>query len=178
MKYLLAILIGVALVASCAPKPESKIENALGRVVSCSDIKTNPNVTTGTKFKCLDDNSEIIFEAITGPALINVWGSWCPPCKEEMPYLRAVAATGKLAIIGVNIDEPNLKTPQNFVVKQGITWPNLFDSDGRSKPIFGIGVPVTWFMDEAGRITYRHIGVITSEKQLFDEVEKYLGIKL
>jgi hypothetical protein len=44
-----------------------------------------------------------------------------------MPFLRELAATGKVKIIGIDVEEPNMKTGRKFVVDQGITWPNLYD---------------------------------------------------
>ena len=41
-----------------------------------------------------------------------------------------------------------------------------------------MGVPVTWFIDDAGRVTYKHVGVITSEAQLIDLTSKHLGVNI
>jgi len=59
-----------------------------------------------------------------------------------------------------------------------MTWPILFDPDGRTKSLYGIGVPVTWFINGQGVVTYRQVGTITSDEILFNEVKKYLGISL
>ena len=176
MKVIAALLVSVFLLTSCATEnPKSK---SLGKVVSCSAIETDPNITSGTTLECLDGNSKIVLEAIKGPAIINVWGSWCAPCREEMPFLRELAATGKVKIIGIDVEEPNMKTGRKFVVDQGITWPNLYDKDGSTKSTFGMGVPVTWYLDSDGKVVYRHIGVLNSKRQLFLQVEKHLGVKL
>jgi hypothetical protein len=95
-----------------------------------------------------------------------------------MPFLRQLAATGKVKIIGIDVEEPNMKTGRKFVVDQGITWPNLYDRDGSTKGTFGMGVPVTWYLDSDGKVVYRHIGVLNSKRQLFLQVEKHLGVKL
>ena len=182
MKYFVAAIVAVIFLASFGltrdEAAKTTVTSQVGFVESCDKINTDPAITSGTKFKCLDGKSEVILEAIRGPVLINVWGSWCPPCKLEMPFLVALAQTKKVAIVGINIDEPDMETPRDFVVHTGITWPNLFDDDGRSNGTFGFGVPVTWFIDASGKVTYRHIGVIASQEILFAEVEKYLGIKV
>jgi hypothetical protein len=59
-----------------------------------------------------------------------------------------------------------------------MTWPNLYDRDGSTKGTFGMGVPVTWYLDSDGKVVYRHIGVLNSKRQLFLQVEKHLGVKL
>ena len=59
-----------------------------------------------------------------------------------------------------------------------MTWPHLVDIDSKSKFVFGMGVPVTWFIDANGEVTYKHIGAYKSKKELFDHVEKYFKVKL
>ena len=176
MKVISALFVAALLLTSCGTQSSKSAGN--GQVVSCSTIETDPNITSGTILECLDGNSNIVLEAIKGPAIINVWGSWCAPCREEMPFLRELAATGKVKIIGIDVEEPNMKTGRKFVVDQGITWPNLYDKDGSTKSTFGMGVPVTWYLNSNGKIVYRHIGVLNSKRQLFLQVEKHLGVKL
>jgi thiol-disulfide isomerase/thioredoxin len=176
MKAISLLFVSVLLLTSCGTESPKSVGN--GQVVSCSSIETDPNITSGTTLECLDGNSNIVLEAIKGPAIINVWGSWCAPCREEMPFLRELAATGKVKIIGIDVEEPNMKTGRKFVVDQGITWPNLYDRDGSTKGTFGMGVPVTWYLDSDGKVVYRHIGVLNSKRQLFLQVEKHLGVKL
>ena len=95
-----------------------------------------------------------------------------------MPFLRELAATGKVKIIGIDVEESNMKTGRKFVVDQGMNWPNLYDADGSTKSSFGMGVPVTWYLNSKSEVAYKHIGVLKSKDQLFSHVEKYLGIKL
>ena len=176
MKVIAALLVSVLLLTSCAT--ENPKSSSLGKVVSCSSIATDPNITSGTTLECLDGNTKVVLEAIKGPAIINVWGSWCAPCREEMPFLRELAATGKVQIIGIDVEEPNMKTGRKFVVDQGITWPNLYDKEGSTKSAFGMGVPITWYINSEGKVVYKHIGVLKSRDELFSDVEKYLGVKL
>jgi thiol-disulfide isomerase/thioredoxin len=176
MKAISLLFVSVLLLTSCGTESPKSVGN--GQVVSCSSIETDPNITSGTTLECLDGNSNIVLEAIKGPAIINVWGSWCAPCREEMPFLRQLAATGKVQIIGIDVEEPNIEKGRKFVINQGITWPNLYDRDGSTKSTFGMGVPVTWYLDSDGKVVYRHIGVLNSKRQLFLQVEKHLGVKL
>ena len=52
------------------------------------------------------------------------------------------------------------------------------DLDGRSKLVFGPGVPVTYFLDKRGEIIHKHIGAFLSKAQLYASVEKYFEVKL
>jgi len=176
MKVISALLISIILLTSCGSTIPKSVGN--GRVISCSSISTDESKTSGTTLTCLDGNSKVLLESITGPAVINVWGSWCIPCRQEMPFLRALAATGKVKIIGIDVEEANMESARKFVVEQGMSWPNLYDRDGSTKSSFGMGVPVTWYLNNKSEVAYKHVGVFKSKEQLFAEVKKYLGVKL
>ena len=176
MKLISALLISTLLLTSCGTPVPKSVGN--GQVISCSQIPTDSSKTAGTSLICLDGKSEILLESIKGPAVINVWGSWCIPCRQEMPFFRALAAKNKIAIIGIDVEEANMKSARKFVVEQGMTWPNLYDKDGSTKSSFGMGVPVTWFLNSNGEVAYKHVGVFKSEAQLFSELKKHLGISL
>jgi len=153
--------------------------HAAGSVVSCSAIKTGQGqVKSKTLLSCLDSKSKVMLEGIRGPVVINVFGSWCAPCQQEIPLFVSLYATKKVSIVGIDVEEANIQTGRNFVLKKGITWPILYDAIGATKSSFGPGVPVTWFLDAKGYVVYRHVGLVTSQKQLNSEVAKYLGIKL
>ena len=176
MKIISTLMISTLLLTSCGTTTPKSVGN--GKVISCSTIATDENKTSGITLECLDGNSKVLLESIKGPAIINVWGSWCTPCREEMPYLRELAATGKVQIIGIDVEEKSMEAARKFVVEQGMTWPNLYDKDGSTKSSFGMGVPITWYLNSKSEVAYKHIGVLKSKDQLFSEVEKYLGIKL
>ena len=177
---LIAILTtALSLVAACTPK--SKITYKSGKVVSCSSIPRfvpdNTMIPSNQVLRCLDGSASEETLHFKGPVVVNVWGSWCGPCEQEMKYFRALAATNKVKIVGVDVEEANMKMPRQFIVRQGMTWPSLFDPDGRTRAFFGMGVPVTWFIDATGAVDHKHIGGITAPRQLNDLVYRYLGIR-
>jgi thiol-disulfide isomerase/thioredoxin len=115
--------------------------------------------------------------------VINVWGSWCEGCKEEMPYFvdlykTASFESGQIQLLGINVEESSKVDAIEFIEQSGISWPHLEDLDGISKSIFGPGVPVTWFINEEGKNVGIKIGAYTNKDQLFEQVEKAFGIKL
>ncbi|CAB4541287.1 MAG: redoxin family protein [Actinobacteria bacterium] len=176
MKAISVLIISTILLSSCGTAAPKNV--AAGKIVSCSVIPTDSSKTSGTSLTCLDGNSKVLLESIKGPAVINVWGSWCVPCRDEMSFLRELAATGKVQIIGIDVEEADMESARKFVIEQGMTWPNLYDKDGSTKSSFGMGVPVTWYLDSEGEVAYKHVGVLKSKEQLFSEVEKYLGVKV
>ena len=176
MKAISVLIISTILLTSCGTAAPKNV--AAGKIVSCSVIPTDSSKTSGTSLTCIDGNSKVLLESIKGPAVINVWGSWCVPCRDEMSFLRELAATGKVQIIGIDVEEADMESARKFVIEQGMTWPNLYDKDGSTKSSFGMGVPVTWYLDSKGEVAYKHVGVLKSKEQLFSEVEKYLGVKV
>ena len=152
----------------------------VGEVINCTEILQEKSTVSGTSLDCLDQNEGAQLGALRGPMIVNVWGSWCGPCVEEIPYFVSFYEKAKdtVQLVGVNVEEANLQDAQRFVIENGITWPNLYDSDGRSRQYFGLGVPVTWFISPNGDVAHKHIGVISSESQLIELTQKHLGITI
>ena len=130
----------------------------------------------GISLPCLDGSGKTTFEAIRGPVLVNVWGSWCEPCQQEIPHLVKIAATKKIAVVGVDVEERNMAAGRAFVASHKMMWPQLYDEKSITRGIFGMGVPVTWFIDANGKVAYKQIGLFTSEAQIKTLVKKYLGV--
>lgn len=151
-----------------------------GEVVSCASIVADTSFIGGIELDCLGDGPGATLGALKGPMIVNVWGSWCGPCKEEIPLLRTFyeKAKEKVALVGVDVEEASTEDGQKFVEENGITWPNLYDSDGRSREYFGMGVPVTWFIASDGSVAGKKIGAFKDEAELITLTQKYLGIQL
>ena len=170
-------LLAISLLALTACASQTTSIPELGRVVSCESILRTQS-TQGVELPCLDGKSSIHFDQLRGPLIVNVWGSWCAPCKEEIPILRSfyAKANSRVSLLGVNVEEAKRSDATNFVVKNGMTWPNLTDPDGRTRGVFGMGVPVTWFIDVTGKVVHKKTGVLRSEAELKDLASKYLNI--
>lgn len=93
-------------------------------------------------------------------SLVNVWASWCPPCRIEHPVLMTLAQQG-VTIYGINYkDKPADAT--RFLSQLGNPFKQIgVDSTGRAAIDWGVyGYPETFVVDAAGRIRYRHVGQI------------------
>jgi cytochrome c biogenesis protein CcmG/thiol:disulfide interchange protein DsbE len=163
--------------ASCSSDKTSPV--ALGRVVSCESITSGVS-DKGPLLPCLDGGTTVDVGALAGPLIVNVWGSWCGPCKEEIPIFRNFYQRNKskIQILGVDVEEAKPADGKEFVISEGVTWPNVIDTDGRSRAFFGMGVPVTWFINSQGKIVYKKIGALKDENELMTLTAKYLNINV
>ncbi|WNL43066.1 DsbE family thiol:disulfide interchange protein [Halomonas sp. PAMB 3264] len=108
--------------------------------------------------------------------LVNVWGEWCPACKQEMPQLLELADHG-IRLVGVNYRDTREKGTE-FLQQYGNPFEvNVFDPDGALGFDLGVyGAPETFLVDEKGVIRYHHKGYISPsdvQEQILPEVEKW-----
>ena len=177
MKKVLILLLALSLTGcSSSTKPVA----SKGEVVDCVDVNHVAAKASDTLLNCLVGTEKISVESLRGPLIVNVWGSWCGPCKQEMPYFVDFhhQANGKVQLLGIAVEEAKAQDSKDFIVANGMTWPNLFDAKGVTRKNFGMGVPVTWFIDEQGRVVYKHIGVVKSTEELIDLTAQYLKVEI
>ena len=148
-----------------------------GKVVSCENITVEGG--TGMPLECLGGGSAIAADSIRGPALINVWGTWCEPCKQELPHLAHFLAkySDQVDTVGIAVEEKNQQSVRKFIRNYGISWPILYDATGATRGKFGMGVPVTWLVDESGTVVYKKYGPFKSTEEIELAAIKYLGVK-
>ena len=177
MKKTLILLLALSL-TGCAS--ETKPMSSKGEVVDCAEVDYVSAKSGDTLLNCLTGTEKISVESLRGPLILNVWGSWCGPCKQEMPYFVEFndQAKGKVKLLGIAVEEAKAQDAKDFIISNGMTWPNLYDAKGKTRGTFGMGVPVTWFIDKAGTVVYKHVGVINSTTELIDLTEKYLKVTI
>ena len=92
-------------------------------------------------------------------SIVNVWASWCVPCRVEMPLLVELAAQGTVPIHGINYkDAPDAALA--FLNETGDPYSRIgADRSGRASIDWGVyGLPETFVIDAQGRIAYKHVG--------------------
>ena len=114
-------------------------------------------------------NSEKIFEENTF-YIVNVWASWCVPCRIEHPLLMILSKNQSVKLIGLNYRD-NLNNAKNFINEFGNPYSQiLIDSDGSLSVEFGAyGVPETFIIDKDKRIIKKFIGPIN--KEIVEEIK-------
>jgi cytochrome c biogenesis protein CcmG/thiol:disulfide interchange protein DsbE len=111
--------------------------------------------------------------------VLNVWASWCVPCRDEAPLLVALAADRRIRVIGINYkDQPD--NARRFLGRFGNPFvANGVDGHGRAAIEWGVyGVPETFVVGRDGRIAYKLIGPITPDnlgQSLKPAIEKALA---
>ncbi len=98
------------------------------------------------------------------PVLINLWASWCPPCRAEMPdlvkFYEQHQAEG-LVVLAVNSADQRDKA-EAFMENQPMPFPALYDPKGRVMDAFGVqGLPTTFLIDRKGQVQFAWTGQIT-----------------
>lgn len=104
-------------------------------------------------------SSTLMADAIAGPAVINLWATWCGPCRTEMPAFQAVADEGGAArIIGIN-EGDDRDSATTFLEEVGVHFDQLIDPDGQIiSELRIVGLPATIVLAADGTIVKVHEG--------------------
>ena len=103
--------------------------------------------------------------------IVDVWGTWCPPCREEIPHFVALAqklATKDFKIVGINCNEQGSpeevkKTVNDFIDEYKIPYPCVLNDDAIESKIPEFqGYPTTLFADRSGKVRYSQVGYVPS----------------
>ncbi|GAA0268636.1 TlpA disulfide reductase family protein [Streptomyces polychromogenes] len=117
--------------------------------------------------------------------VLNVWGSWCPPCRAEAPYFAKVSKelgdAGKdVAFVGINTRDTSTQNAAAFEQNFGITYPSLYDPDGKlmlrfpKNTLNPSAIPSTVVLDKEGKIAARTLAAV-NEEQLRSMIDPLLA---
>jgi cytochrome c biogenesis protein CcmG/thiol:disulfide interchange protein DsbE len=154
----------------------SRIPSALiGRPAPATDLPPLPGLERNGKPVPGLDSAAFKGEV----TVLNVWSSWCGPCRDEAPLLLALAADRRLRIAGINYKD-QADNARRFLGRYGNPFvANGVDGNGRASIEWGVyGVPETFVVGRDGRIAYKLIGPITPgnlEAALKPAIEKALA---
>lgn len=174
---LLAVPLAVLATVGCAPQnnedaSSDKADTAADRQllrIPTADREPAPGVRgetlTGEKVALSDHRGKIV--------VINVWGSWCAPCRAEAPHLQKVYEDTRkqgVQFLGINTRDASKSNARNFEKDYGITYPSLWDPTGRELLKFRgtlspSAIPSTVVIDRQGRIAARALKAL-SEAEL------------
>jgi thiol-disulfide isomerase/thioredoxin len=123
----------------------------------------------------LDGGAPLRLADLDGPAVVNLWATWCTPCRAEMPAIDAVdrAVPGdEVRIVGVNIGDRS-DDVEGFLAEVGVAFPQYRDPEGLVHARLGAtGMPTTVFMD-GGEVVDLHAGALTADELAAELADRY-----
>ncbi|WP_173078104.1 TlpA family protein disulfide reductase [Phytohabitans rumicis] len=129
---------------------------------------------------CFTGGETVSVRAIRGPAIVNLWGSWCPPCRDELPAFQRFAdrAAGKVTVIGVDTrDDRSAAT--SLATDAGLTYPNLYDPSEQLRIKLRVtALPATLFVDREGRVRHLYNSTALDDATLATLAARHLGVTL
>jgi cytochrome c biogenesis protein CcmG, thiol:disulfide interchange protein DsbE len=128
----------------------------------------------------LFDGKTIRLEDLRGKVVfINFWASWCVPCRAEAKALEAGWKKYKdrgVVFLGINIQDKE-EDARAFIEEFAVSYMNGRDASGKIAVDYGVwGIPETFFIDHAGRITYKHVSGIDTQTIIAKLDQASLGI--
>ena len=186
----LPVLLLTLLVAGCAaepdvdaaPPPDPGVAEVDTVLEPCPEQPDQPAAGADTlpalRFDCLGGGALDLARAPGTPTVLNLWGSWCGPCREELPVLQEFAATAEdVQVLGV-ISRDGVPQADSFATDAGVRFPSAFDGDGRLMAELGLlGLPATYFLDADGALVHTENRPITSADDLRVLVAEHLGVR-
>ena len=185
-----AVLTLVALLGGCTsggggtPRASAAAPTVAAQFRPCPKQPARPATGSATlprlAFRCAGGGSLDLGRAPGVPTLVNLWGSWCSPCREELPVMQqlADAAGDRVRVVGV-ISKDGLPQANSFAADAHVTFPSAVDGEGRLMAGVGIHVlPYTYFLDAGGGLVYTQVGPVSSLAQLEKLVGEHLGVRL
>lgn len=128
------------------------------------------------------DGAAVSLDDLRGrPAVVAVWGSWCPPCRKEAPDLAAVATdyAGRVGFLGINIRDASTEQAEAFVRSFDLPYPSVYSPDGRALLAFSgtltpNSIPALVVLDARGRVASSIIGPLPSRTTLTSLIDSAL----
>ena len=168
---LVTALLGSAVLAGCTDTPSGSGDEGFisgrGVITTLSvDEREQPGEVSGTTIEG-DPIALSDFEGQT--VVVNVWGSWCAPCRAEAPDLVAAAeelAGDDVAFLGINSRDLNQSAARAFVRRFDVPYPSIYDQGGRTLLAFrgtltANSIPSTVVIDDQGRVAARVLGEVS-----------------
>lgn len=178
----LPALLALAVLSACtaSAEPADSTSETPSPFAACDALAASPaqisDELPDLSLPCFTGGRAISVRGLPRPAVINVWASWCAPCREELPVMQGLAdrTEGKITVIGVATRDPR-EASASFAADKGVTMPMLYDWDQAfATGIKQAALPATVFVDADGR-TYVHREALTVD-ELIRQVEEHTGV--
>lgn len=138
-----------ALVACQDPGGTAKAGSCLATTASAGSLPA-------LRLPCFDGSGPVELARLRGPAVVNLWASWCEPCRTELPAFERLArrAGDRVGVVGVATMDTRAAAG-SIIDDLGLTFPMLYDDRGQLRAAIGrSALPVTLVVDADGRIAH------------------------
>lgn len=156
------LVVGVYVYQQYMPSIDlSTVEGRAPRVVA--------QTLDGDSFRLREHRGEVV--------VVNVWATWCPPCRVEMPGfvdLQRELGDEGVQFVGIAVDRAGAEAVRPFVENHGVNFPQIANPSVAARYFPGKVVPRTYLIDKRGRIRYSHSGVLL-KWALRDALEKLVA---
>lgn len=179
---LAALLVGV--LSACGGSPTTGSKGYVSGEGVINQLPVAQRQAPGTVSGETLDGGHASLAALRGKVVVvNVWGSWCPPCRAEADNLVSAArqlAPKGVAFLGIDSRDPSTAQARAFVRTYGVPYPSIYDPSGRNLLAFHgtlgpTSIPSTVVIDRQGRVAASILGEVTSTQTLVDIVEQVAG---
>ena len=146
-------------------------EQVTGLDIGATFPKYEAMYLDGTKFDLASKRDKVV--------LVNVWATWCAPCREEIPELQALHdryASKGFEVIGVSVDDVAVDVVKSFADEKKMTYPVVIDAKGEIANMLQTNVlPSTVLLDREGKIVWKRFAIIEpNDKEAIAAIEKAL----
>ncbi|MFI6261293.1 TlpA family protein disulfide reductase [Micromonospora sp. NPDC051006] len=190
---LLPLLLAVAGCTATAPEaaaPGRPTPSRPSPFADCATLTTAPTAATATpasapgdplpelSLSCFTGGAPVALREIPGPAVVNIWASWCGPCRKELPAFQRLSqsTTGRLQVIGVN-SRDSRAAAQSIGEDFGVRFPMLVDQgEALQRALNRNAFPLTLFVDGQGRIRHTDTSGALDDARLAALVREHLGV--
>jgi thiol-disulfide isomerase/thioredoxin len=164
-------IVAAIIAAACAGSPEptpTPTSRPTVRAGNAAEAPLLPRTADALPTSDPDRFRRLLDQLRGTPIVVNFWGSWCPPCHDEMPRLVAAHEEfgDRVQFLGVDILDTRTEA-RAFIERYGMRFPSVFDVDDAIKPsLGGFGQPVTIFYARDGRVVTSWTGPIPEDRLL------------
>lgn len=199
MRRALAAALAAAVLTACAPGSNGidvgsididldsqalRVQKEKAGIEPCVAPTTEPAADglPEVTLECLGGGPAVDVSRLRGPLVVNLFASWCGPCRRELPILADFHDRNgdRVPVLGVDWNDFHPDAALDLVSDSGVTYPLVADP-GTEMGEAGLrlrGIPVVILIDADGDIAYQHEHEITSRAELEELVARHLGVDL